>query len=134
MIQFEPEYFRRFRFEDEQIEKYCQNALHDLGIARKDKIPEVRFTYAYQSLLKMGITILAKIGEVKVRSVPGHHVKILAKMSEILKEPDILAIGNAMRMKRNTDLYEGGESITEKEANDYLRFVEKVFEQSKKHL
>ena len=47
-------------------------------------------------------------------------------MSEILQNEAILTIGNVMRMKRNLDLYSGGEIITEKEANEYLEFVESV--------
>ena len=86
----------------------------------------MKFTYAYQALIKGGIALIAKIGKVKIRSVPGHHIKILEKMSEILKEETIFTIGNAMRMKRNLDLYSGGEIITEKEANEYLEFVESV--------
>ena len=75
--------------------------------------------------------MLAAIGKVKVRSVPGHHVKILTKMSEILNDVDILTIGNAMRMKRNTDLYGGGAPISEKEANDYYHFVKESLEKVK---
>jgi len=47
-------------------------------------------------------------------------------MSEILENPDVLTLGDAMRTKRNSDFYGGGESITEKEAEDYLKFVEKT--------
>jgi len=31
-----------------------------------------------------------------------------------------------MRTTRNTDLYGGGKPVSEKEAEDYLRFVERV--------
>ena len=71
-------------------------------------------------------------GKVKIRSVPGHHLKILTKMSEILSDPDILTIDNAMRMKRNQDFYSGGEFISEKEAEDYLKFVGKIIKEVKK--
>ena len=91
----------------------------------------MKFTYSYQALIKTGITLLAKVGKVKVRSIPGHHVKILEKMSEILGDEDVLIIGNAMRMKRNADLYGGGELVGEKEANDYLKFVQKIVEKAK---
>ncbi len=126
------EFFKKFNFKPDEIERTLQSALHDLEIAEKDRFSEVKFTYSYQALIKTGITLLAKIEKVKVRSMPGHHVKIIEKMSEILEDEDVAAIGNAMRMKRNTDLYGGGELIGEKEAEDYLKFVRKVIEKAKK--
>ena len=132
MTHFEQEYFRPFKFSSSDIEQHLQNALHDLEIAGKDPFPEVQFSYSYQALIKAGITLLAAVGKVKVRSVPGHHVKILTKMSEILADPDILVIGNAMRMKRNTDLYGGGMPISEKEAKEYCPFVKGILEKVRK--
>ena len=132
MTHFEQEFFRLFKFSQSDIEQHLQNASHDLEIAGKDPFPEVQFSYSFQALIKAGITLLAAVGKVKVRSVPGHHVKILTKMSEILADPDILAIGNAMRMKRNTDLYGGGTPISEKEAKEYCQFVKGILEKVKK--
>ena len=126
MIHFETEFFQKFRFDKNQIDRYFEAAFRDLKIAREDPFPEVRFTYSYQALIKAGIALIARTGQVKARSVPGHHVKILEKMSVILKNPDVFTIGNAMRMKRNEDLYGGAESVSEKEADDYLAFVEKI--------
>ena len=77
-------------------------------------------------MIKSGIALLAKVGEVKVRSIPGHHTKIIEKMSEILKDPDISKIGNVMRTTRNKDFYGGGKPIGENEAKDYLKFTEGV--------
>ena len=131
-MHFDQEFFKKFDFEANEIERYFQSALHDFEIAQKDKFPEVKFTYSYQALIKIGITLLTKVGKVKVRSAPGHHVKILEKMSEILGDEDILAIGNAMRMKRNTDLYGGGTLMGAKEADDYLEFVHKVIRKAEK--
>jgi hypothetical protein len=116
--------FQKFRFTPNQIIRYTQNAQRDLKIAQESSIPEVRFTFGYQSLIKAGITLLAGIDQAKVRSTPGHHVKILDRMSQILRDPDIFTMGNVMRMKRNTDFYGSGENITEKEAEDYLAFIE----------
>ncbi len=131
-MKFDQEYFKKFDFEPDDIRRYLKSALHDLEIAQKDGIPEVKFTYSYQALIKTGITLLAKAGKVKVRSKPGHHVKILEKVGEILADEDVTSAGNAMRMKRNTDLYGGGEIISEKDAADYLKFVQKVIEKAKK--
>ena len=134
MTKFENKYFQKFNFSKTQTERYFRNALKDLKIAKKDSISEVRFTYSYQTLIKAGIVSIAKEGSVKVRSVPGHHIKILTKMSKILGSPDVLTIGNAMRMKRNKDFYSGGTFISGKEARDYLKFVEDVVKIVKKRI
>lgn len=123
------EFFQKLGFSEEEVLKRFDNARRDLDIAAKDPFAEVRFTYGYQALIKVGVALLAREG-LKVRSIPGHHVKILERMSEILKDPDILVFGNGMRMKRNQDLYGGGELITEKEAADYFVFVRKIFNQA----
>ncbi len=78
MTSFDPKFFRTFKPTDEQIQRYLENAEHDLSIAEKDSYLEVRFTYAYQALIKGGIALIAKKGEVRVRSVPGHHIQILS--------------------------------------------------------
>lgn len=134
MTEFEKEYFQKTAFSPQAIAKYLQSAKRDLQIAQKDHFPEVQFTYAYQSLIKMGIALIAHAGQVKARSVPGHHVKILTHLSRILADEDVFTIGNAMRMKRNQDLYSGGEFIAEKEAKDYAEFVSKVFKRVEKEI
>lgn len=134
MKKLDPQYFKGFPFTPEQIEKYWKNTLKDLSIAKKDSIPDVKFSYSYSSLLKAGITLVAKVRKVKVRSIPGHHIKILEAFSEILKEPKIIVMGNMMRDKRNVDLYGEGVFITEKEAHECLVFVEEIIQSiEKKH-
>ncbi|MBN1687528.1 MAG: hypothetical protein JW893_00350 [Candidatus Omnitrophica bacterium] len=128
------DYFRKFDFKPEDIKRYLRSALRDLEIAEKDKFPEVKFTYSYQALIKTGIALLAKVRKLKVRSVPGHHVKILDEMGEILKREDVVVIGNAMRMKRNADLYGGGEIVGEKETDDYFKFVQTVIAEAGKKI
>lgn len=128
MTRFEPQFFKKFKPTAEQLDQYFQSALRDFSIAREDEFVEVQFSYCYQCLIKAGIALLAKVGSVRVRSVPGHHVKILEKMSEILKNPDIDIIGNSMRTKRNLDLYEGGTIVSESEVEDFLKFVQEVVE------
>ncbi|MBI2095748.1 MAG: hypothetical protein HYT89_06235 [Candidatus Omnitrophica bacterium] len=108
-------------FKKSQVAGYLKKAFRDLEIARGDRFTEVRFTYAYQALIKVGIALLAREG-MKVRAVPGHHIRILEAMSDILKDGDIFAIGNAMRMKRNEDLYGSEEFVSEKESDEYLAF------------
>ena len=130
MISFEDEYFQKFKFTSSQITRYIEKAVRDLEIARKDQFTEVRFTYCYQALIKIGMAVLAKKGGVKVRSVMGHHIKILSKLSEIMANPDIFTIGNAMRMKRNKELYDAAATIAKKEVNDYIDFVDGVIQKA----
>ena len=127
-------HFRKFDFSEEQIEKLWRNALKDLNIAKRDSIAEVKFSFSYSALLKSGITCLAKIDGVRIRSTQGHHIKLLEKFSELLNEPQIMSVGNAMRAKRNTDLYGEGICITEKEAEEFLDFVKTIFNKASKKL
>lgn len=94
---------------------------------------EVKFNYAYTALIKGGVALLSLHG-FKIRSIPGHHVKILEKMGEILKDDSVAAIGNVMRSKRNVDLYAGGIEVTEKECREYIEFVDKILHNIKKLL
>lgn len=79
-MKFEEAYFDKFKFTTEQIRRNFDNTLKDLNIAKKDKILEVKFNYAYTALIKSGIALLS-LYQVKIKSVPGHHVKIVEKMA-----------------------------------------------------
>ncbi len=129
-MKFEESTFIRFSFTQQQIKKNLESALRDYDIAKKDSIPEVKFTYIYNALIKAGIALLSYY-QVRVRSVPGHHVKILEKMAEILKDEAVADIGNVMRSKRNIDLYGGGVEITEKECREYITFGGRVLKRIK---
>jgi hypothetical protein len=118
-------YFTAFAFTPEQVRKNLQNAHRDLEIARVDAILDVKFTYAYTALIKAGIALLSHY-QLKVRSIPGHHIKLLEKLAEILGDQAIDDLGNAMRSRRNVDLYAGGTDITVKDCGEYLAFVESV--------
>jgi hypothetical protein len=127
----DPRFFQPFGFEREELVQYLENAKRDLRIAREDPFPEVTFTYSFQALIKIGIAVIAAKDRAKVRSVPGHHVKILERLSVLLKSEDVLVIGNAMRTKRNLDFYGGGKMISEKESEEYLTFVEGVMDRAR---
>ena len=86
----------------------------------------MRFRFSYDALLKLGILMVAKQGY-KVRSIPGHHIKILEALSLLSETPDVEVVADTMRQKRNLDLYEGGALISESEALEYLRFVRELF-------
>ena len=89
--------------------------------------------FAYDALIKVGIALIAKQGY-KVRSQPGHHVKIIEKLSEILKDEDIDIMGNTMRQSRNKDFYDGGTIITETQARQYVDFAAEVIEKARQYL
>lgn len=131
MIRLDDKYFRKFEFTSEQTTRNLDNACRDLRIAGEVKIPEVRFNYAYTALIKGGIALLSHY-QVKVKNVPGHHIKIIEQMGRILKDETIVDAGNAMRSKRNTDFYQGGTEVTAKECKEYLAFTETVLERVKK--
>lgn len=133
MTEFEDKYFTRFKFTPEQVEANLSNALHDLAIANKDEILEVKFNYAYTALLKSGIALLSR-HQIKTKSVPGHHIKIIEKLAQLLSDETIADMANAMRSKRNLNLYSGGVVVTEKECKEYLAFAEKVVLKAKRLL
>jgi len=129
-MKFEDKYFSHFNFDNEQVKRNLENALKDLEIAKIDKILDVKFNYVYSALLKSGIALLSYY-KVKIKSVPGHHVKIIEKLAEVLKDNMIADVGNAMRSKRNIGMYSGGIEITEKECQEYIDFVDKIISQVK---
>jgi len=128
-MNFPDKYFTRNTFTQEQIMQYLENAKRDFAIAIEDTILDVKFNYSYTALVKSGITLLA-LHKVKVRSVPGHHVIVIDKLAEILKDTSIADMGNSMRSKRNIDMYAGGINVTEKECSEYLQFVEQVLKKA----
>lgn len=133
MISFDPKYFQKFKFRPNQTEKYMQAAWKDLKISKKSDIPEVQFQFAYNALIKLGIALISHFGY-KVKSRSGHHMKILEKVSLILNNKDIYSFGNRMRKKRNTDLYEGGILISQKEAEEYKEWLKAIFKKAEEYL
>ena len=124
-MNFDDSAFVSFKFSENQIQKYFNNAHKDLDIAQADPILDVKFNYAYSAFIKAGIALLSYY-HVRVRSVPGHHMKIIERMADILNDDTINDIGNVMRSKRNIDFYRGGIEVTEKECTEYIQFVEDV--------
>jgi len=129
MINFESQHFQKMAFKEEQIDQFVKSAIHDLKIAEESDIPDVVFKFGYDALIKLGIMLIAKKGY-KVRSTSGHHVKILEKLSRILKEEDIIVLGNKMRQERNVNLYDGGFFVGEKDSLEYLKFVKSTFKKA----
>lgn len=131
MVDFPSDYFQKMKFTPQQLAQYLRSAEHDLRIARRSDVPEVVFKFSYDALIKLGITALAYQGY-RVRSVPGHHVKIIEKLSQLLRNQDIAIFGNRMRKMRNIDFYDGGAFITDRDSQEFLTFVQGVFNQVKR--
>jgi hypothetical protein len=129
-MRFDDKYFIDFNFTKDQLRKNYDNALKDLRIAKEDKIIEVKFTYTYSAFIKGGITLLSFHNK-KVKSVPGHHIKIIEVLASILKDQDVEIMGNAMRLKRNRDFYEGGVEVSQKESAEYLEFAGNILDKIK---
>ena len=99
---FESKFFQKTNFSVKTITRYFNNALKDFKIALENKeMSVVAFRFAYDALIKLGITVIASCGY-RVKSRRGHHVKILEKMSEILKDEDVKIIGNAINEEKLT--------------------------------
>lgn len=125
--------FEKFSFSTQQTEKYYRSALRDLKIAAETKVAEVAFRFSYDALLKLAIAACAK-NNLRVKSRQGHHIELINKLSEILEDSDIKIIGQEMRSKRNWDLYGGGASVSEKEAEEFLKWARKIFTKAENFL
>lgn len=106
--------------------------MRDFNIAQGAS-SEVTFIFCYNCLLKLAITVCAK-NNLRVKSRPGHHIALIAKLAEFLKDDEVEAVVQEMRAKRNKDLYTGGVLITNKEAAMYFEFTEKLVERAEKYL
>ena len=130
-MSWDQKYFVKFEFAAAQIKQILSGALKDAQIAKMDEILDVKFNYSYTAFIKSGLALVAFLGY-KLKSMPGHHVKIIEKMSEILKDGNVDLMGNVMRTKRNLDLYAGTWEITEKECEEYQAFSDTVLARVKK--
>ena len=119
-------FFRKQKFTGEQLLAFERGAKEDLQIASDSDYIQVKFRFCYDALLKLGILLVAKAGY-KVRSITGHHIKLLEALSILSETPDVEIIAEAMRQKRNMDLYEGGAFVSESEVTEYLDFVKSLF-------
>jgi len=118
--------FEKFRFSRKQIEKYYKSAGRDLRIATEADVPEVRFRFCYDALLKLAMVVCAENG-LRVKSRRGHYVELIRKLAFFLKDSEIEILADEMRSKRNWDLYGDGIIISQKEAKEYLDWTKKVF-------
>ncbi len=129
-MKIDKSFFNKVEFNQNQLDNIFISAKKDLLTAKSSKIIEVIFRFCYDSLLKFGMYILAKNGY-KARSVPGHHQKIIEQVSFIVKNEDIFIMGDRMRRQRNFDLYDCVFTVSEKDAFEYLEFVNNIINKYK---
>ena len=61
-----------------------------------------------------------------MKSRIGHHIKLIEKLADLLKDENIEVVANKMRSKRNRDLYTGGVIISQREVDYYLKFCKSL--------
>jgi len=121
--------FEIFSYSSEQINKYYQAAAKDLRLAISAGAPELVFYTCYNVIVKTAMAICAK-NNLRVKSRTGHHIELISKLAEYLKDPEIEDIANKMRTKRNRDLYDGGTITSQKEAESYIVFCKKLIKEA----
>lgn len=117
--------FEKFNYSSAQINKYYQAAVKDLRLAVSAAVPELVFYVCYNVIVKTAMAVCAK-NNLRVKSRTGHHVELIGKLADCLKDPEIEDVAGKMRIKRNRDLYDGGVATSEKEADFYLSFCRQL--------
>lgn len=125
--------FEQFNYSAQQIRKYFQAAANDLRLAKSTNEPELIFYACYNLVVKTAMAVCAK-NNLRVKSRAGHHIELINKLAECLKDPDIEIVADKMRTKRNRDLYDGGTITSEKEASFYLSFCKKLINKTDSYL
>lgn len=130
---FSDDFFEKFVFSPLQIRAYFASAERNLKIAASSDFSEVTFKFSYDALIKIGIALIAMKGY-RVKSVMGHHINMLEALASLLNDPEIEVIGNIMRRQRNMDLYDEGLMITQKQADEYRDFVQRILKKARTRL
>jgi len=125
--------FEIFNYSSDQINKYYQAAVKDLRLAISAGAPELVFYACYNVIVKTAMAVCAK-NNLRVKSRAGHHIELIGKLAEYLKDQEIEDIANKMRTKRNKDLYDGGTITTKKEAESYIVFCKKLIKETDNYL
>lgn len=125
--------FDRFDYSSEQISKYYQTAAKDLRLAISAGAPELAFYACYNVIVKTAMAVCAK-NNLRVKSRAGHHMELISKLAEYLDDPEIEDVANKMRAKRNRDLYDGGTSTSQREAEAYISFCKKLVKKADAYL
>lgn len=125
-MKFDKNYFIKQSYIESELKNIRLSLEKNIDIAMKNKEAEVVFHFTYMALIKLGIYIIAREGY-RVKSRAGPHIKILEILSQKTEMEDILIIGNNMRRNRNLDIYSARIEISRSEAQEYLKFVKKIY-------
>jgi hypothetical protein len=125
--------FEKFNFSHDQINRYYQAAAKDLRLAASAGAPELVFYVCYNIIVKIAMAVCAK-NNLRVKSRTGHHIELISRLEEFLKDQKIEDVAGKMRIKRNRDLYDGGVIISDKEADFYLSFCKKLVQRADSYL
>lgn len=125
--------FEKFDYLPAQIKKYYQAAARDLQLAISAGAPEIVFYLSYNIIIKTAMAVCAK-NNLRVKSRSGHHIELIGKLAEYLDDQEIEDIAGKMRTKRNRDLYDGGVITSEKEADFYICFCQKLVKNADSYL
>ncbi|MBU0506007.1 MAG: hypothetical protein ABII18_04065 [bacterium] len=127
--------FKDYQSTPDQIKAHYQGACRKLKSAYTvmDDDSETAYQLAYEAMLKASLALIFK-HNLRVRSIPGHHIAIIEKSSEILGESfeAHMAVFDDMRRNRNICLYDADGFLSGHEtsealdiASDYLELVAK---------
>jgi uncharacterized protein (UPF0332 family) len=111
----------------DQIAKFIVSARKKLESAKKALAidEEISYQLAYEAMLKASLGLMLSYG-VRPRSLPGHHITIIAyaeaKLGKEFKH--LIAMFDRMRRKRNQSIYEVGGFISTTDARHALASAE----------
>lgn len=129
MTHFPDNSFQKLNMADLSAVGFVSGAKRDLKITLGSEINEVKFKFSYDAMIKIGLALIASKGY-KVRSVAGHHIRIIEKISQILREEKADYIGNRMRQIRNDDLYGGRVIISQEDSKMYYKFIRDIYKRA----
>lgn len=117
--------FEKFEYQESQVKRYLGAASKDLNLALKASAPELAFYACYNIIIKTGMAVCAH-NNLRIKSRKGHHIKLIEKLAELLKDENVEIVANKMRSKRNRDLYAGGVMVSQREVDYYLKFCQSL--------
>ena len=121
--------FEKFEYKEGQVKRYLDAAFKDYKLASLASAPELSFYACFNVVVKTSIAICAS-NNLRVKSRIGHHIKLIEKLADLLKDENIEVVANKMRSKRNRDLYTGGVIISQREVDYYLKFCKSLLEKA----
>ncbi len=115
------------RIDYNQISRFLSGAMKRLTAARKTLAidEEASYQLAYEAMLKASLGFMLSFG-VRPRSLPGHHVTMIAFADKHLGKEfkSLIAMFDRMRRKRNQAIYDVTGFISKQEALQALETAE----------